>query len=179
MANIAVETWPVHAVKQQTTAAIEPVLTFTLNSCSSLSFLEQEAQLSTRDRAMRHVNWNLANCHVTVQKLVVRQVLNKSKLWSWKIKVGRCVINMCTQPWRIWVAFIVCRCHKQTFDGRVVYITCATGATPVEFRGDLWLHRTRVPGLSCGVVYVILRLAVLVELRLVADTDTTCCGKIF
>ena len=24
--------------------------------------------------------------------------------------------------------------------------------TPVEFRGDLWLQKTRVPGLSCGVV---------------------------
>ena len=38
------------------------------------------------------------------------------------------------------------------------------GVTPVEFRGDL-----RVPGLSCGVVCVILRLAVLVEHRLVTD----------
>jgi len=46
--------------------------------------------------------------------------------------------------------------------------------TPVEFRGDLWLQKTGVPGLSCGVVCVILRLAVLVELRLVTDrrTDT-------
>jgi len=43
--------------------------------------------------------------------------------------------------------------------------------TPVEFRGDLWRQKTRVPGLSCGVLCVILRLAVLVELRLVADTD--------
>jgi len=43
--------------------------------------------------------------------------------------------------------------------------------TPVEFRGDLWRQKTRVPGLSCGVVCVILRLAVLVELRLVKDTD--------
>jgi len=41
--------------------------------------------------------------------------------------------------------------------------------TPVEFRGDLWHQKTRVPGLSCGVVCVILRLAVLVELRLVID----------
>jgi len=41
--------------------------------------------------------------------------------------------------------------------------------TPVEFRGDLWLQKTRVPGLSCGVVCVILRLAVLVELRLVTN----------
>jgi len=44
--------------------------------------------------------------------------------------------------------------------------------TPVEFRGDLWLQETRVPGLSCGVVCVILRLAVLVELRLVTDGRT-------
>jgi len=41
--------------------------------------------------------------------------------------------------------------------------------TPVEFRGDLWHQKTRVPGLSCGVVCVIVRLAVLVELRLVTD----------
>ena len=44
--------------------------------------------------------------------------------------------------------------------------------TPVEFRGELWRQKTRVPGLSCDVVYVILSLAVLVELRLVTDTDT-------
>jgi len=43
---------------------------------------------------------------------------------------------------------------------------------PVEFRGDLWHQKTRVPGLSCGVVYVILRLAVLVEFRLVTDGQT-------
>jgi len=44
--------------------------------------------------------------------------------------------------------------------------------TPVEFRGDLWRQKTRVPGLSCSVVCVILRLAVLVELRLVTDRRT-------
>jgi len=43
--------------------------------------------------------------------------------------------------------------------------------TPVEFRGDLWHQKTRFPGVLCGVVCVILCLAVLVELRLVADTD--------
>jgi len=41
--------------------------------------------------------------------------------------------------------------------------------TPVEFREDLWRQKTRVHGLSCGVVCVILRFAVLVELRLVTD----------
>jgi len=44
--------------------------------------------------------------------------------------------------------------------------------TPVEFRGDLWHQKTRVFGVSCGVVCVILRLAVLVELRLVTDRQT-------
>ena len=89
--------------------------------------LEQEAQLSPRDRAMRRVSWNLANCHATVQKLLERQVLNESKLWSWRVTVGRCVINMCTQPWRDRVAsssVILYRCHKQTDDGPVVDITC-------------------------------------------------------
>jgi len=44
--------------------------------------------------------------------------------------------------------------------------------TPVKFRGDLWLQKTRLPGLSCGVVCVILRFAVLVELPLVTDGQT-------
>jgi len=44
--------------------------------------------------------------------------------------------------------------------------------TPVEFRGDLWRQKTRVPGVSCGVVCVILCFAVLVDYRLVTDTDT-------
>ena len=37
------------------------------------------------------------------------------------------------------------------------------GVIPVEFRGDLWHQKTRVPALSCGVVCVILRFAVLVK----------------
>jgi len=44
--------------------------------------------------------------------------------------------------------------------------------TPVEFRGDLWRQKTRVPGVSCGVVCVILRFAVLVEHWLVTDRQT-------
>ena len=44
--------------------------------------------------------------------------------------------------------------------------------TPVEFRRDLCLQKTRVPALSCGVVSVIPRLAVLVEHRLVTDGQT-------
>ena len=38
---------------------------------------QQEAQLSPSDGAMRLVSSNLANCHATVQKLLIRQVLTK------------------------------------------------------------------------------------------------------
>ena len=41
--------------------------------------------------------------------------------------------------------------------------------TPVEFRGDLWHQKTRVPAVSCGVICVMLRFAVVVEHRLVTD----------
>ena len=62
------------------------------------------------------------------------------------------------------------------FDPPHLHLAPPQGVTPVEFRGDLLHQKTRVPGLSCGVVFVILRLAVLVELRLVTDghrqTDT-------
>ena len=54
---------------------------------------EQEAQLSPRDRAMRRVDWNLANCHATVQKLLIRQVLTKSMVWSWRFSRRQCVID--------------------------------------------------------------------------------------
>jgi len=42
---------------------------------------------------------------------------------------------------------------------------------PVEFRGDLWHQKARVPVLSCDVVCVILRLAVLVEPTCDGRTD--------
>ena len=58
------------------------------------------------------------------------------------------------------------------FDPHHLHLASPQGVTPVEFRGDLWLPKTILPGLSCGVVLVILRLAVLVELRLVTDGRT-------
>ena len=50
------------------------------------------------------------------------------------------------------------------FDPPQLHLVHLYGVTPVEFRGDFWLQKARLPGLSCGVVCVILRLAVLVEL---------------
>ena len=55
------------------------------------------------------------------------------------------------------------------FDPPPAHSAPSWGVTPVEFRGDLWHQKTSLLGLSCGVVCVILRLAVLVELRLVTD----------
>ena len=62
------------------------------------------------------------------------------------------------------------------FDPSHLHLAPPQGVTPVEFRGDLWRQKTRVHGLSCGVVYVILRLAVLVEHRLVTDRQTQAHG---
>ena len=46
------------------------------------------------------------------------------------------------------------------------------GVIALEFGGNFWHKRTRVPGLSYGVVIVILGSAVFVELRLVTDGET-------
>ena len=58
------------------------------------------------------------------------------------------------------------------FDPPYLHSAPSYGVTPVEFRGDLWQQKTRVPVVSCGVVCVILRFAVLLEHRLVTHTDT-------
>jgi len=58
------------------------------------------------------------------------------------------------------------------FDPLHLHLMPPYGVNPVEFRGYLWNLKTRVPELSCGVVCVILRLAVLVEHRLVTDRQT-------
>jgi len=57
-------------------------LDYRFKSTSMRPFKIREAQLSPRDRAMRRVNWNLANCHATVQKLLIRQVLTKSMVYE-------------------------------------------------------------------------------------------------
>ena len=57
------------------------------------------------------------------------------------------------------------------FDPPHLHLAPPQGVIPVEFRGDLWHPKTRVPGLSCGLVCVILRLAVLVENRLVTEKN--------
>jgi len=46
------------------------------------------------------------------------------------------------------------------------------GVVPLEFRRDFWRRKTKVPGLSYDVVYVILGLVIFVDLRLVTDRQT-------
>jgi len=58
------------------------------------------------------------------------------------------------------------------FDTPHLHLAPSYGVTLVEFRGDIWRQKTRVPELSCDVVFVILRLAVLIEHRLVTKTQT-------
>jgi len=58
------------------------------------------------------------------------------------------------------------------FDRPQLHLAPKQGVSSVKFRGDLWHQKSRVPGLSCGVVCVILHLAVLVEHRLVTDGQT-------
>jgi len=43
---------------------------------------------------------------------------------------------------------------------------------PFEFRHDLWHQKTTVLGLSCGIICVILRLAILIQYRSVTDPQT-------
>jgi len=52
---------------------------------------------------MRHVSWNLANYHTTVQKLLVRHVLNKSKLCT--PSVNPALISPILPHPFLWVAF--------------------------------------------------------------------------
>jgi len=49
------------------------------------------------------------------------------------------------------------------FDPPNLHSAPPQGMIPVEFRGGLWYGKTRVHVLSCGVVYVIMCLAILVE----------------
>jgi len=58
------------------------------------------------------------------------------------------------------------------FDPPHLHLAPPEEVTLVEFCGDLWRQKTRVPAVSCGVVCVILCFAVLVEHQLVTDRQT-------
>ena len=51
-----------------------------------------------------------------------------------------------------------------------LHLALALDETPFEFRRVLWRQKTRIPGLSCGVVSMILGLAIF-------DTTPACDGR--
>ena len=53
-----------------------------------------------------------------------------------------------------------------------LYLAPPLGVISWEFRQDFWHRKTRVSGLSYGVVSLILGLAIFVQLRLVTDRQT-------
>ena len=63
-------------------------------------------------------------------------------------------------------------CTAPAFTLPHLHLPPLLGVTPFEFCPDFRHQKTRVPGLSCGVVFVIPHLAVSVENRLVTDIDT-------
>ena len=62
--------------------------------------------------------------------------------------------------------------EKRRFEPIPPIFGAPVGVMWLEFHGDFWRQKTRVRGLSQGVVNVILGLAVFVQLRLVTDGRT-------
>jgi len=76
-----------HADANRPNWSIPPFLSFFWS-------FQQEAQLSPSDRAMRLVSSNVANYHATVQKLLIRQLLTKPMVWTWRFWLEA----MCHKP---------------------------------------------------------------------------------
>ena len=53
-----------------------------------------------------------------------------------------------------------------------LHLATLLGVAPFEFRSDLWYQKIRVPGLSCGVVCVILSLTVFIQYQRVTEGQT-------
>ena len=58
------------------------------------------------------------------------------------------------------------------FNPHHLHLSPPQGVILFEFRNELWCQKTRFKGLSCSVICVILRLAVLIQYRSVTDTHT-------
>ena len=100
-------------------------------------------------------DWHLwASTETTVARMSIQEALQSQTDRATR-RFGRILANCCIA---VWVQLV-----------RQVQIKSALGVTQVEFRRDLWQQKTRVPDLSCGVI---LYLAILVEHRLLTDTET-------
>ena len=70
---------------------------------------------------------------------------------------------------------LTCRDDKAETSPILTYAACIwrpLWMTPLEFCHHLWCQKSRVSGLSCGIVSLILCLAIFVELQLVTDRRT-------
>jgi len=65
-----------------------------------------------------------------------------------------------------------CAATAPPFNLPNLHLAPPLGVTPFEFYRGYQQQKTRVPGLSCDIVCMILRLAVSVEHRLVTDGQT-------
>ena len=63
--------------------------------------------------------------------------------------------------------------ENRRFEPTPPLLGAQAGAIWLEFCPDFWHQKTRVPGLSYGIVSVILGLPIFVELRLVTDRRET------
>jgi len=58
------------------------------------------------------------------------------------------------------------------FNPPYLHLSPQYGVIKFEFRRDIWHQKTRDPGLTCGIICVVLRLAVLIPYQSVTDTHT-------
>jgi len=124
-------------------------------SCSTISFRWQ-VRVAVRDHFY--------------SKLMYRQFAKTSgktnKLRYRRVTDGRVVsveiLPIATQQCRNYL-------YEKSWRNRSYEVGGLQWVDVVEYRGDLWHQKTRLPELSCDFLSVIIRLAVLVELRLVTD----------
>ena len=122
-------------------------------SCSTISF---RWQVRVRDHFY--------------SKLMYRQFARtsgKTNKLRYSLVTDRRVVSVDILP----IATQQCRnyLYEKSWRNRSYEVAGLQWVDVVEYRGDLWHQKTRLPELSCDFLSVVIRLAVLVELRLVTD----------